>query len=142
MGKVREKLPITVLYAEDEAVTRTVFCSVLATKVKTVYEAANGIEGLGIFTASRPDVVIIDSNMPKMDGLALAMEVRSIAPATPIIMVSGAIKKRVLQQVDRMNISYFKKPLRIRELLALLEKLAGSAGAPAHLRPSVNLHLA
>lgn len=124
VGKTGGKLKLSVLYAEDEAVTRTVFCEVLATKVQTVYQAANGREGLSLFIKHRPDAVIIDNNMPEMDGMALAREVKSIAPATPIIIVSGGMKKRTLVQVEQMEICYLKKPLRIRELIAFLETVA------------------
>lgn len=118
------KLELSVLYAEDEALTRQVFCEVLATKVRTVYQAANGEEGLEMFRQFRPDVVLVDNNMPTMDGLSLARELRSIDPFLPIVMVSGDIRKQKLLQVEHMRLHFIKKPIRIRQLLQLLEQIS------------------
>lgn len=118
------KLELSVLYAEDESLTRQVFCQVLATKVRTVYQAANGEEGLVIFRQFRPDVVLVDNNMPAMDGLSLARELRRIDPFLPIIMISGDIRKQKLVQVEQMGIHFIKKPIRIRQLLQLLEQIS------------------
>jgi two-component system, cell cycle response regulator len=118
------KLELSVLYAEDEALTRQVFCEVLATKVRTVYQAANGKEGLAIFMQFRPDVVLVDNNMPAMDGLSLARELRRIDRFLPIIMVSGDIQKQKLLQVEHMQLHFIKKPIRIRHLLQVLEQIS------------------
>lgn len=139
VGSARGKLGISVLYAEDEALTRKVFCEVLATKVDAVHQAANGREGLELFRKFRPHVVLIDNNMPEMDGIALAKEVQAIAPATPIMIVSGGMKRRTLVQMEQMKISYFKKPLRIREVLAFLERVASNDPRPSALPPGPSL---
>ncbi|SNB48012.1 response regulator transcription factor [Geobacter sp. DSM 9736] len=120
---VKAKLEISLLYAEDEAVTRAVFCEVLSTKVRTVYQAANGKEGLEIFRQFRPDVVMVDINMPGMNGLGMAAAIKAIAPATPIIIVSGDIKRDALLQMEQMQLHCIRKPIRILPLLDLLAKL-------------------
>lgn len=131
------KLKLSVLYAEDEPLTRQVFSEVLATKVGAVYQAANGEEGLAIFRQCRPDVVLVDNNMPTMDGLSLARELRSIDPFLPIIMVSGDIRKQKLLQVEHMRLHFIKKPIRIRQLLQLLEDIStpGAVAVPPALSP-------
>lgn len=110
------------LYAEDEALTRQVLCEVLATKVRAVFQAADGQKGLEIFKKYRPDVVLVDNNMPTMDGLSLAKALRSIDPSLPIIVVSGDIRRQNLQQMECMQLHFIKKPIRIRQLLQMLEQ--------------------
>lgn len=127
------KLQLSILYVEDETITRTVFCEVMATKVRTVYQAANGREGLDMFRRCRPDVVLVDNNMPEMDGMALSKAIQAIDPATPIIVISGDIKRRNLSQMEQMKLHYIKKPIRIRGLLALLENLKNGLELPSEL---------
>lgn len=122
--KGRGRMDIAVLYVEDEPVMRQVFVEVLATKTRKVYQAATGEEGLEMFKQHYPDVAIIDNNMPSMDGLTLARALQALAPALPIIIVSGDIRRKNLMQVEHMQLHFIKKPIRIRELLHLLEQFA------------------
>jgi len=111
-AKGRGRMDIAVLYVEDEALMRQVLVEVLATRTRRVYQAANGEEGLELFKQHQPDVVIIDNNMPSMDGLSLARALQSITPSLPIILVSGDINRKNLLQVERMQLHFIKKPIR------------------------------
>jgi YesN/AraC family two-component response regulator len=128
--KTGTKLEISLLYAEDEAVTRAVFCEVLSTKVRAVYQAANGAEGIEAFRKYRPEVVMIDINMPGMNGLSMAAAIRAISPATPIIIVSGDIKRSNVTDMEQMQLHCIKKPIRILQLLDLLGELTQGKTVP------------
>jgi CheY-like chemotaxis protein len=54
-----------------------------------VTTAMEGLEALDLFSATRYDIVITDYKMPRMNGLELIGHIRRIAPATPIVLVSG-----------------------------------------------------
>lgn len=55
----------------------------------TVFEAANGVDGLAAFNEHQPDVALVDLNMPGMNGLEVIAELARISPGTPAIVVSG-----------------------------------------------------
>ena len=129
-AKGRGRLDIAVLYVEDEALMRQVLAEVLATRTRRVYQAANGEEGLELFKQHQADVAIIDNNMPSMNGLSLARELQSITPSLPIILVSGDINRKNLLQVEHMQLHFIKKPIRIRELLQLLEQFTQRLHSP------------
>lgn len=68
----------------------------------SVLTAGNGKTGLEIFASQRVDLVILDYAMPDMDGYDVALKMRRISPAIPILMLSAyfPVPQEVLQAVD------------------------------------------
>ena len=88
---------------------------------REVFEAEDGAAGLESFMAHGPDVVILDWEMPILDGLEVARMIRtpanSINPYTPIIMVSGhSEKNRVNQARDAGVNEFLAKPISSKAL--------------------------
>ena len=84
-----EKLKeVTVLYVEDEDMMRESVVMLLKRRFKQVFVAANGLEAVNIYKAEHPDVVITDLQMPVMDGMELARQIRALGN-TPIVVVSA-----------------------------------------------------
>lgn len=67
---------LTVLYVEDEETIRSEVAYFLARRVGRILTAANGREGLDLFAAQRPDLVLSDIQMPVMNGLDMAAEIK------------------------------------------------------------------
>lgn len=80
----------------------------------TVTEAANGLEALHLFTGSQYDLVITDYLMPGMLGDELARNIKNIAPAQPILMVTAYFEKLV--DDGRPADAVLAKPLSIDDL--------------------------
>jgi signal transduction histidine kinase/CheY-like chemotaxis protein len=81
----------TVLLVEDEAMTRMAMRSTLEDDGWSVVEAANGEEGLQQAADTKPDVVIVDLNMPVMDGFGFLDGVRALPGCSdiPVIVLTG-----------------------------------------------------
>lgn len=88
---------------------------------REVFEAEDGAAGLESFMAHGPDVVVLDWEMPILDGLEVARMIRtpsnSVNPYTPIIMVSGhSEKNRVNQARDAGVNEFLVKPISSKAL--------------------------
>lgn len=84
-------MPITILLADDHAMVRRGLHVFLTTQqdMKVVGEASNGEEALAQAEALKPDVVLMDLHMPVMDGIETARRLRTLMPATRIIVLTS-----------------------------------------------------
>lgn len=128
-----------VLIIEDELPMRTVLGDLLASEGHRVLTAANGTDGLERALAEQPDLILLDVMMPRLDGFALAQELRRLGRATPILMLTakGQVDDRV-RGLDAGADDYLVKPFSGDELLArvraLLRRLQRGGATPTGLR--------
>ncbi len=112
---------LTILYVEDDEITRGLLARFLRRRVGRVVEAADGAEGIARFREERPAIVITDIQMPKMDGLAMAEEVRREGGTVPIVVTTafeqiGYLERSIDVGVDK----YVTKPVDTDKLEAAL----------------------
>ena len=125
---------LSVLYVEDDAETRAHFTRFLGRRVGRVVEAADGVEGLERFRAERPALVVTDIQMPRMDGLAMVEEIRTIAPGTPVIVTTAFEQIDYLQRsIDARVDKYVTKPVLTDRLEEALLSCAHGLRAEARL---------
>jgi CheY-like chemotaxis protein len=87
--------------------------------------AYNGLEAVAAARRERPDIVILDLNMPVMDGFQAARQIRDLYPTPPpvLIAVSALSINSVQQRLDDCGFDHFLgKPTDIDALLALVDK--------------------
>jgi two-component system KDP operon response regulator KdpE len=108
----------TILVVDDEPQIRRVMRSTLSTHGYLITEAKTGEEGVEAVRKERPDLVLLDINMPGMGGLEACKEIRRSSDA-PIIMltVRNAERDKVMA-LDAGADDYVVKPFGIEELLA------------------------
>ena len=122
---------LRVLVVDDNAFMRTVVRGLLHNiGVKKIYEAGDGIAALEIIRESSPDVVVLDWEMPLLNGPELVRIVRSPGvfpvPDVPIIMLTGHVERWRVIEASRLGVNEFlKKPVSY-----WLEELA-KAGVPS-----------
>src|SRR5256884_7995827 len=90
----------------------------------TVNAASDGIAGIETATRNRPDVVLLDLMLPKMDGLAVCKELRMKNPQMPILMLTA--KDDVVDKVLGLEMGaddYITKPFSLRELEARIKSV-------------------
>jgi DNA-binding response OmpR family regulator len=78
-----------VLFAEDEELPRRSVGNFLRHQVGSLYVAENGREGLELFMAHLPEVVITDLEMPLMSGVEMIRRIRDMNETVPIIITTG-----------------------------------------------------
>jgi signal transduction histidine kinase len=79
----------TLLTIEDDPIVRRAIVSYLTKKGFEVFQAVDGQEGIDLFKEKRPDIVLTDLALPKVDGLTFLSFVKVNSPDTPVIIVSG-----------------------------------------------------
>ena len=110
----------TILLIDDQESVRMVLKRVLENAGYQVAEAANGREGLNLFRATSPDLVITDLEMPDMDGLELFWELTSDFPDVKVIAMSGAPPElRAVKQLGARQT--FEKPFDLQVLLRAVQ---------------------
>lgn len=91
-------------------------------KVTNVYTAKNGIEALELMSENPPNILLSDIRMPKLDGIALATEVRKHYPQCIILFLSGYSDKEYLKSAIHLRaFQYVEKPLDMNVLISLLQ---------------------
>ncbi|MFO0753112.1 MAG: response regulator [Thermodesulfovibrionales bacterium] len=121
-----ETWDITALYVEDEPTTREVVAAMLKRKVRTLYVAADGEKGAGIYRLHRPDLVVTDIMMPVRDGISMAREIKEEDRETPVIVTSAYSETSyLLDSIDAGIDHYVLKPIDRDKLYAAFDRYAG-----------------
>ena len=112
------------LIIEDELPMRTALADALAGEGYRVLTAADGRAGLDRAIAEKPDLILLDLMMPRLDGFAVCAELRRVGHAVPVLMLTakGQIEDRV-KGLDVGADDYLVKPFSGEELLARVRAL-------------------
>lgn len=92
MASANREAPLTILLAEDHADSREMLAVMLEMDGYRVVRAEDGIEALDLAREVRPDLIITDVNMPRMNGIDLIKAIRNAGnglSAVPIIAVTA-----------------------------------------------------
>src|SRR5687768_5070995 len=107
-----------ILIVDDDAELRELIGFALRQAGYLVVQAADGIEALHLYDQETPDLVILDVNMPRMDGLEVCRRIRAEA-ATPIMLLTvRSSEEDQVQALDLGADDYLTKPFSPRTLLA------------------------
>jgi len=125
--------PKTIVLVDDNSDYRELVKNLLLGQSYKVLDAPNGVLALPLILKSRPDLVILDFNMPRMNGYELIQEVRSRweTMKIPIILFTGAPNRGNLKSLDLPISDFLEKPVSNRALLQSVAKALGLAPAPA-----------
>ena len=82
-----------ILVVDDEPAIRDLITDVLTIADYQVVPAADGLTALNLIRKTKFDLILLDVNLPKVDGFAILEKVRESAPTQPIIMISARVEK-------------------------------------------------
>lgn len=118
------KLSARLMVVEDERAMRIALRDCLTSEGYRVMTAENGEAALEAAMAQKPDLILLDVMMPRLDGFAVCRELRRLALKVPVLMLTakGQIEDRV-QGLDSGADDYLVKPFSTEELLARVRAL-------------------
>ena len=118
-----EREPRSVLVAEDEALIRLDLVEMLREEGYDVAgEAADGEEAVRLATELRPDLVILDVKMPKVDGIDAASKIAGKRFAPVVILTAFSQRDLVERARDAGAMAYLVKPFGPLDLLRMLRE--------------------
>jgi DNA-binding response OmpR family regulator len=114
--------PFSILYAEDEEQTRLNYTNYLGRFFQNVYSATNGKEALDIYENNKPEILLLDINIPYISGLNLAKKIRESDKKTRIIILTAHLEQDKLLFAAELNLTkYLPKPISRGNLKEALE---------------------
>jgi DNA-binding NarL/FixJ family response regulator len=132
---------VRVLAADDQRVVREGLAMLLGLlpDVEVVGTAADGEEVLALAAELRPDVILMDLRMPRMDGVEATRRLRERDPAVKVVVLTTyADDRSVLDALRAGALGYLTKDAGAAEIQQALHRVAGGQ---AVLDPAVQLHL-
>jgi len=115
--------PRPVLVVDDDEATRAAEHAVLEHHGFRVIEASDGEEAMRVLHEDPPSVVVLDVQMPGVDGPSFARELRMALRRVPLIVLTGKSDPR--READRMNAeAYLAKPFDARELVQAVRRFS------------------
>ena len=120
-----------ILVIDDNALDRDLLVAVLEEKGYEVISADNGRVGLMVCHQRTPDAVVLDLNMPGIDGLSILRQLRILHPTLPVVVFSGHSAREVEEEMLKQGATAFIQKAFSLDLLgaALREVLPSPTGA-------------
>lgn len=117
------------LIVDDSRVSRmmsSTFLKKLRPEVEIV-EAADADSALSALSQAPIDMCIIDFNMPGMDGLQLAQEIKNQRSEARIALLTANVQDSVKERAEAIGVSFFRKPITESVITKILDELAPAA---------------
>ncbi|MGH7476457.1 MAG: response regulator [Longimicrobiales bacterium] len=125
-------LPKAVLLVEDNEDNRFIYSTILQRQGYRVLEARTGEEGVSLARERRPDLILMDISLPRMDGFEATRLLKASrqTAAIPIVAVTAhALMQDRLRAREAGCDAYLVKPIEPRKVLAEVERMIGMSGA-------------
>ncbi len=111
------------LYIEDEEDIRKDYLEYFSIYADTIYEASDGIDGWEKYIKYKPDIIIADISMPRLNGLELVEKIREGDKKTQIIMLTAHSEQDKLFSAIKLNlVDYLLKPISRKSIKLVFEK--------------------
>lgn len=116
--KIRSEDDVTVMVVDDDPTLRRLLSHSLTEEGYRVVTARDGQEGLRVLFETKPDLLVLDVGMPKMDGWTMCQRVREISNIPIIMLTASTATEHVVKGLELGADDYIAKPVEMRELIA------------------------
>ena len=102
-----------ILVVDDASFMRTLLKDIIKSNglASEIYEASDGIEGVKAYQKVKPDLVTMDVNMPKADGIQALRAILKINPTAKVVMITSVEEKHIVQDAIKLGArDYVVKP--------------------------------
>ena len=115
---------IRALIADDDDHVRAFFVVLFRRILEApVLEARNGAEAVEIYRKERPDLVLLDVNMPHLDGMDALKQIREINPDAVITVITSLSTRRIVEQAVSLGaVSFIRKDTVKSEFLEIIKE--------------------
>ena len=117
-----------VLIAEDSSVIQNLTKRILQVQNYQIFSAKNGLKVLDMLEKEDFDIILMDINMPQMDGMECARKIRALGDAkksqVPIVAITGNAQNYSMEDFNNAGINeYLQKPLNFDKLVDMVNEL-------------------
>ena len=115
-----------ILIVDDASFMRTVLKDIVRANglASQIIEAADGVEGVRNYQKYKPDLVTMDINMPKADGIQALRAILKLDPGAKVVMVSSVEQKEIVQDAIKLGArDYVVKPFDRSSVTLVLNKV-------------------
>lgn len=135
----QQRQPLRILVAEDNPTNQAIIRQLLETAGHSVTLASDGEEALDVYEAQRPDLAILDFNMPERSGVEVTSAIRAMEPTgthLPIIILSASVTPETRERVSGVGADEFVgKPYEAACLLNVIDRVARRAPRDTKTKP-------
>jgi len=120
LAKMKE---CVIVYVEDDENIKEIITEYLKRYTSHVYVASNGEDGYSLYEKMKPNLMLLDINTPKLNGIEVATKIRENDSATRIIMVTAYTNKEFMLDAVELNLTrYLVKPITGDEISEAFKK--------------------
>lgn len=121
---------VRALVVDDSKFLRSIVKLVLTKLgITVIAEAENGEEAVSLFSAHRPDLVIMDINMPVLDGFSAFLKMKELCPGVKVIMLTSLYEKQIVEKAVKEGVAaYLVKPVKPEQLANVVKRVLYEEG--------------
>jgi len=120
-------MPARILLVDDFEPWRSFVCSIIQTEseLRIICEVSDGLAAVEKANKLKPDLILMDIGLPKLNGIAAAREIHNVAPKSKILFLSLESSPDAVQEALRFGVGFVVKTDAPRELLPVIRAVIG-----------------
>lgn len=140
---IQRTTPLRILLVDDERYMRVFVGKVLSGYIScTITEARDGQDAIDQCRTADPELILLDINMPRVDGVQALAQIRTFKPDTPIVMLTSSSEEAIVEEcVTKGASSFIRKDLRADLLQIELQEMLRQflpGESESHEQPQAN----